>query len=146
MDVILRVSEGPPPANLLCPVQWQAHTKLGLKYSFLLPCLIYIKLIGIVWLLKPVYQCWDPHLSPDMPSMWIRVQSAKEKPPQLLQIEENQYEELATQEVEELRNQIGYCEATWKLTIWGSYSYPLAKAQQESRVRRAQKLRSSGRS
>lgn len=52
-----------------------------------------------------------------MPSMWIRVQSAKEKPPQLLQIEENQYEELATQEVEELRNQIGYCEATWKLTI-----------------------------
>lgn len=52
-----------------------------------------------------------------MPSSWMRVQSAKEKPPQLLQIEENQYEELATKEVEELRSQIGDCEATRKLTI-----------------------------
>ena len=136
----------PTPHYLLCPVQWQAHTKLGLKNSFLLPCLIYIKLIGIVWLLKPVYQYSDPHLSPDMPSSWMRVKSAKEKPPQLLQIEENQYEELATQEVEELRSQIGDCEATRKLTIWGSYSYPLAKGEQELGVRRAQKLRSSGRS
>ena len=48
MDVILRVSEAHPHPHLLCPVQWQAHTKLGLKNSFLLPCLIYIKLIGIV--------------------------------------------------------------------------------------------------
>lgn len=67
--------------------------------------------------MKPVYQYSDPHLSPDMPSSWMRVKSAKEKPPQLLQIEENQYEELATQEVEELRSQIGDCEATRKLTI-----------------------------
>lgn len=136
---------GLPPANLLCPVQWQAHTKLGLKYSFLLPCLIYIKLIGIVWLLETKTVLRSPFESRH--AQYVDKGSVGKR--ETTSVTSNRGKSVWG---------IGYT-GGWRAeksnrVLWGNMEinnmrklpHPLAKAQQESRVRRHRSWGASGRS